>query len=548
MNRKSLTIILSAIAAMLGLYLTAKSDSVRVEALDSITAAELKSIVSFLASDEMRGREADSPANEIAARYLAHSFELLGLEPAGDDGSYYQHVKLTRSRMGGDNQFHLTDSVSDQTLEGKVLSEFWPSRHSGKTEASGQLVFVGYGITAPELSYDDYHGIDVRGKIAVVLEREPGEKDPQSPFEGLISSDYSRAPYKIMNAQTHGAVGVILTPPSASGRKSRSSWGNDGEARGLALDFWSSDLNIPAVHASRSFFDKILKDAIDLDEVVKRIDERLGPESQELGRFQAMIRTDVSHEQLQVENVLARLSGSDPLVRHEAVLISAHFDHVGARDDRIYNGADDDASGTAAILEIAEAFVQNPVKPRRSIVFSLWNAEEKGLLGARHYVHSPRHALQDTIGVLQLDMIGRNQEVNDPEDRRFAGLEAQAAEDNANSLHVVGYSRSSDLKQLVEQNNSEIGIELRYDLDNHPLKLIARSDHWPFLLKGVPALLFTTGLHPDYHQTSDTAEKINYPKMERVTRLVFLCTWDLANRSIRPVLDERVYSHERDNG
>jgi hypothetical protein len=144
-------------------------------------------------------------------------------------------------------------------------------------------------------------------------------------------------------------------------------------------------------------------------------------------------------------------------------------------------------------------------------------------------------------------MIGRNQEVNNPEDRRFAGLEAQSSEENEDSLHLLGYSRSSDMRQLVEQNNSEIGIELMYDLDNHPLKLIARSDHWPFLLKGVPAVLFTTGLHPDYHQTSDTADKINYPKMERVTRLVFLCTWDLANQSTRPALDERVLSHERDN-
>jgi hypothetical protein len=532
---------------MLGLYLAAKSDAVRVEALDSITAAELESIVSFLASDEMRGREADTIANEIAARYLAHSFELLGLEPAGDDGSYYQHVKLTRSQMGDDNEFEFADSEADQTVKGEVLSDFSPSRYSGKAKASGQLAFVGYGITAPELDYDDYQGIDVRGKIAVILEREPGLEDPQSPFEGLVSSDYSRAPYKIMNAQEHGAVGVILTPPGTSGRRSRSPWGKDGEARGFGLDFWSSDVEIPAVQASRSFFDKILKDAIDIDEIVRRIDDRLEPDSLHLERFQATIRTDVTQEHFQVENVLAKLPGSDPLVKHEAVLISAHFDHVGARENRIYNGADDDASGTAAILEIAEAFVQSPVKPRRTIVFSLWNAEEKGLLGARYYVHRPRFALQDTVGVLQLDMIGRNQEVNNPEDRRFTGLEAQSSEENENSLHLLGYSRSSDMRQLVEQNNSEIGIELMYDLDNHPLKLIARSDHWPFLLKGVPAVLFTTGLHPDYHQTSDTADKINYPKMERVTRLVFLCTWDLANRSTRPALDERVFSHERDN-
>ncbi len=547
MNRRSIVLILSTVVAALGLYLSAKSDAVHVEALDTITAVELESIVSFLASDEMRGREADSLANAIAARYLAHSFEMLGLEPAGDDGGYYQHVTLTRSQMGQDNEIRLTDSASGRTFEGEILTDFAPSRYSGKGEASGHLAFVGYGITAPDLNYDDYQGIDVRGKIVVILEGEPGEKDPKSPFEGFISSDYSRAPYKFRNAQEHGAVGVILTSPAASGRKSRSAWRKDGKSRGFGLEIWSSDLDIPAIWTSRRFFDQILKGEISIEDLVGRIDERYLPESRPLDRFQAMIRTEVTRDQFQVENVLAKLPGSDPFVRHEAVLISAHFDHIGARNDRIFNGADDDASGTAAVLEIAEAFVQSPVKPRRSIVFSLWNAEEKGLLGSRHYVHRPQYALEDTVAVLQMDMIGRNQEVDDPEDSRFAGLEAQSAEENANTLHVLGFSRSKDMKQLVEQNNAEIGIDFLYDLENHPLKLIARSDHWPFLAKGVPALLFTTGLHPDYHQTSDTAEKINYPKMERVARLVFLCAWDLANRATRPTFDKRNDSHERDD-
>ncbi len=547
MNRRSIVLVLSTVVAILGLYLPAKSDAVRVEALDSITAVELESIVSFLASDEMRGREADSLANEIAARYLAHSFEMLGLEPAGDDGGYYQHVTLTRSQMGQDNEIRLTDSASGQTVEGEIPTDFAPSRYSGNGEASGPLAFVGYGITAPELNYDDYQGIDVRDKVVVILEGEPGEKDPKSPFEGFLSSDYSRAPYKFRNAQEHGAVGVIITSPATSGRKSRSPWRKDGTSGGFGLEIWSRGLNIPAVWASRSFFDEVLNGEISIKDLVGRIDERYQPESRPLDRFQAMIRTDVTRDQFQVENVLAKLPGSDPFVRHEAVLISAHFDHIGARNDRIFNGADDDASGTAAVLEIAEAFVQNRVKPRRSIVFSLWNAEEKGLLGSRHYVHRPQYALEDTVAVLQMDMIGRNQEVNDPDDRRFSGLNEQSAEENANTLHVLGFSRSKDMKQLVEQNNAEIGIDFLYDLENHPLKLIARSDHWPFLAKGVPALLFTTGLHPDYHQTSDTAEKINYPKMERVARLVFLCAWDLANRSTRPTFDKKNDSHDRDD-
>ena len=203
---------------------------------------------------------------------------------------------------------------------------------------------------------------------------------------------------------------------------------------------------------------------------------------------------------------------------------------MGTQDGEIFNGADDDASGTVGLLEIAEAFAVSPEKPKRSILFAAWNAEEGGLLGSRYYVERPAFPLEKTVALFQMDMIGRDEEITDPQNPRFFGLPKQSAQENRNSLHILGYSRSEELRNLVTQNNQQIGLDLKFQYDHTPANLLRRSDQWPFLSNDVPALFFHTGLHPDYHRPTDTPEKINYPKMEKVVRLVFLCSWAAANR------------------
>jgi len=254
------------------------------------------------------------------------------------------------------------------------------------------------------------------------------------------------------------------------------------------------------------------------------------------------IETEVQRRIVTERNVVALLEGSDPRLKDEWVIICAHFDHNGADEDRIYNGADDDGSGTVGLLEIAEAYAlaaSRGQRPRRSVLFAAWNAEERGLLGAWAYVENPLHPLNRTVAVLNMDMIGRDEEVPEGGGERFRGLEVQTAESNKNAINILGYSRSPELWELVREANRGIGLELRARYDNNPSNLLRRSDHWPFLQRGVPAVFFHTGLHPDYHTVYDRPEKINYEKLERIVRLVYQTSWELAQREGRPRMAER---------
>ncbi len=240
---------------------------------------------------------------------------------------------------------------------------------------------------------------------------------------------------------------------------------------------------------------------------------------------------------------MALLEGSDPKLRDELVIVCAHYDHDGTDGDRVFPGADDNGSGTVGMLEVAEAYAlaaQAGRRPRRSVLFAAWNSEERGLLGAWAYTERPVRPLERTVAVLNLDMVGRNEEV--PEGQgdtgRFRGLEVQTAASNANAINIIGTTRSADLKAAVSRANEGVGLELKFRYDNNTSNLMRRSDHWPFLQKGVPAVWFHTGLHPDYHTVNDRPERINYEKMERIARLVYQASWDLANADRRPRLDE----------
>ena len=221
------------------------------------------------------------------------------------------------------------------------------------------------------------------------------------------------------------------------------------------------------------------------------------------------------------------------------MLVSAHFDHDGADGPRIYNGADDDGSGTVGLVEIAEAFARAAEagqRPRRSVIFAAWNSEERGLLGAWAYTEDPIVPLDRIAGVLNMDMIGRNEEVQVGGGARFRGLDLQTAESNANATNIIGTVRAPDLRAALDKANQAIGLEIKYRYDNNASNLMRRSDHWPFIQRGIPGVWVHTGLHPDYHTIYDRPEKINYPKMQKITRLVYQASWDLANAATRPRL------------
>ena len=219
------------------------------------------------------------------------------------------------------------------------------------------------------------------------------------------------------------------------------------------------------------------------------------------------------------------------------MIVSAHYDHNGADATQIFNGADDNGSGTVALIEIAEAYAlaaKEGRRPKRSVLFAAWNSEERGLLGAWAYTEQPLAPLSTIAAVLNMDMIGRNEEIPPGGGQRFAGLEVQTAESNANALNLMAFSKVPDITAAVERANAGIGLDLKKRYDNNSSNLVRRSDQWPFLQRGVPAMGFITGLHPDYHTQYDRPEKINYVKMEKIARLVHQVSWDIANADARP--------------
>jgi Zn-dependent M28 family amino/carboxypeptidase len=242
-------------------------------------------------------------------------------------------------------------------------------------------------------------------------------------------------------------------------------------------------------------------------------------------------------------NVVAAIEGRDPQLRHEYVVVAAHVDHNGADGTQVFNGADDDGSGTVALLAIADAYTRAAAagqRPQRSVIFIAFNSEERGpLMGSWGYVESPVVSLERTVAMLNMDMIGRNEEVPVGGGARFRGYGVQSAESNKNSFNLVGWSRSSALTAAIDRANGTYGLTIKKEYDNNISQILRRSDQWPFLQHGVPAVWFHTGLHPDYHTIYDRPEKVEYEKMERIARLVYQVSWDLAQGGARPKLNKR---------
>ncbi|HUG42847.1 MAG TPA: M28 family peptidase [Acidobacteriota bacterium] len=526
----------------LPISLTAPHDVVESQTASStITAADLRSRVHFLAAEEMQGRDTGSLTNRITANYLAHQLEMMGLRPAGDDGSFFQQVHLVQSRLEDGNRMEILSSDST-FLRGAVLGEdFYPSPLSGTRAIEAPVVFAGYGITAPEYRYDDYASLDVAGKAVLVMDGEPHGNSADGPFMGLAATEYSQAYHKINNAQKRGAAAVIFLNPNRRGDLSRArnfAWPEEISDARYYLDHWVRAISIPAVVASPALVeDLFVSEMPDFREMRREIDQGERIEYARLALRSIRIETAIHRETVQAPNVLALLEGSHPTRKDELVVIGAHFDHLGvAADGRIYRGADDDSSGTAGVLEVAGAFSSLPAPPSRSVLFALWNAEEQGLLGSRFYVDHPKIPLDETVAVFQLDMIGRNQEVPSSDHPRYGGLPEQSPEENDNMVHLIGYSANQELTRVVRDGNLSIGLELRKELDNHRLNLLRRSDNWPFFVAGVPSLFFTTGLHPEYHTPEDVPEKLQFEKMERIVRLVFLSALEVAEAEDRPAM------------
>jgi Zn-dependent M28 family amino/carboxypeptidase len=510
----------------------------RAPQIDSIRQQDLRADLLFLAGDSMRGRLTDTEENRATADYIRSRFERIGLKPAAGN-SYFQNYNLMTATLGEGNVLEVSgdDGAVRRLRSGQ---EFYPQRFSASGRASGPVVFVGFGIAASKPRHDDYAG-DVKGKIVLALDHEPGERDPASPFDGVVTSEPSTGWRKALAAQEKGAAAILFVSdvhnhPGAGNfeQAARNMW-PERPARILpyTLAAWADRIRIPAAQISPALAATLVGGTgKTLEELGRSAEAAGGLAPIALPGARVDLTTAVDRHIVPDRNVVALLEGSDPKLRSEWVLVTAHFDHNGADGAQIFNGADDNGSGTVALLEIADAYALAAAqgqRPRRSVLFAAWNSEERGLLGAWAYTEQPLAPLPTIAGVLNMDMIGRNEEVPVGGGGRFNGLEVQTAESNDNALNVMGFSRAPDLAAVVEKANASIGLDLKKRYDNNTSNLVRRSDQWPFLQRGVPALGFMTGLHPDYHTVYDRPEKINYAKMEKVARLIYQASWDLAN-------------------
>jgi len=528
------------------LTITALAAQGRAPQNDSIRQEDLRADLFFLAGDSLRGRLTDTEENRAAADYIRSRFERMGLKPAAPGGSYFQPYNLMVASLGDGNALDIVPAAGDgPTRQLRTGQEFYPHRVSASGRAAGQVVFAGFGISAPHLQYDDLTG-NLKGQIVLALDHEPGERDPNSIFDGVVTSEAATPWRKALAAQERGAAAVLFVGdvhnhpgPTSFEAAARAYWPDrPPRIQNYTLATWADRIHIPVAQISPALAASLAAGCgKTLEELARASETARGFAPVPLPGVRVELRASVDRHIVPDRNVVALLEGTDPRLKDEWVIVSAHFDHNGADPNLIFNGADDNGSGTVALLEIAEAYslaAKEGRRPRRSVLFAAWNSEERGLLGAWAYTEQPLAPLTTIAAVLNMDMIGRNEEIPVGGGARFNGFEVQTAESNSNAVNLMAFSKVPDITAAVEKANAGLALDLRKRYDNNSSNLVRRSDQWPFLQRGVAAMGFMTGLHPDYHTQYDRPEKINYVKMEKIARLVHQASWDLANADARP--------------
>jgi aminopeptidase YwaD len=477
-------------------------------AAPAFNAADYLAHVKYLASDELKGRGDGSPELNQAARYIASQFRSFGLQPA-NSGSYFQDFQLTtNARLGLDNRISYSLDGNAKTLQ--AGRDFIPFNFSstGAGPESG-LVFAGYGITAPEYNYDDYAGLDVKGRYVLILRHEPQEFDEKSPFAGRNFTSHAQFATKAVNAKMHGACGVLLMNDLPTHPNDRDEFEKFGATAGPDnAGIFFVQLNSDEGARWLAAAGRNLKD------LISSIDRTLKPRSfafPDSTRIQ--VRIDIQRDLAVVHNVAAYLPGET----EEYIIIGAHYDHLGLGDQyslapseigRVHHGADDNASGTAGVIELARYFSKQP-KQKRGMLFLAFAGEELGLLGSSWYVNHPLLPLANAAAMINMDMIGR---VRD------------------SKVYVSGAGTGTTLQKIVSDAGARDGMIV----DLAEKAGYGASDHTSFTSKQVPVLFFFSGLHADYHKPSDTWDKIDGSAATRLLALVADIAGQLANDAERP--------------
>jgi Zn-dependent M28 family amino/carboxypeptidase len=476
----------------------------------AISASDLNAHLSFIASPELEGRETTFRGQKVAARYIASVFQRIGLKPIGDSGSYFQRFKVEATKIS--DKSTITVSTKQGSTPFLIRKDFF-ALSAPDSLVSAQAIFIGYMDTKVDSNL-------TKGKIVVAL---PGRKVDAKDTSvtprmrlGLIRQ-FTGSVATIVVADDSGAASIEALSVRFGTTLDRGSMKVLGaEQRGARSGFGFPTL------VSRQLANELLKET---GKSLSQLRQAAAQESAFLpiSLNQTTVSIDIANtkEIKTTENVLGLLEGSDPKLKDEIVAFTAHFDHLGVNaDGLVYPGADDDGSGTVTVLELAQAFAANPVKPKRSLLFMTVVGEEKGLWGSEWYVKHPVIPLEKTIADLNTDMIGRV-------DKKYEDLK------NPNYVYVIGSDKiSTQLDSVLKLSNKQsenLILDYRYNDDKDPEQFYRRSDHYNFARNGVPIVFFFSGIHADYHKPTDTIDKILFPKMERIVRLIYATGWQIAN-------------------
>ena len=481
-----------------------------------ITSGEILQHIKYLSSDELRGRRTGEEGNRKAAEYIAEQFRSYGLTAMGENGTYFQPFPFLKDvEIGDNNSFAVTVNSTRRAYERGT--DFLPLKISDDTTLTAPLVFAGYGIssTSDTLKYDDYANIDVHGKIVVVLRYSP-DGSGTNRFLNLMSITA-----KTIVAREKGAAGIIFvsSPPGTDGNALKSFTSPASTSFGIATVVFSwSDLN-----------DLLKASGKDLSSIQSAIDSTKNPNSFELTGVTASLQTQIVKHYAESANIVGFLEGTDPQLKNEILVLGAHMDHLGMGGEgslapdtvAIHHGADDNASGTAGLLEAAQYLAHERDKLKRSVLFLSFSGEELGLLGSDYYVNHPLLPLERTIAMINMDMIGRMKD---------------------SVLVIEGMGTSPQWEPMVKKENND-SLDIRLKPDGY-----GPSDHSSFYSKNIPVMFFFTNIHSDYHRPSDTWEKINYVGETKVVKYVVRLIEDITNEEPKPAFTKVVASSTPPSG
>jgi len=504
--------------------------------LQTITPGELKMHLKFLASDELQGRDTGEPGLQVAARYLAVQAENLGLTPLDADQDYLQPYYIREKAYDRENSHSTITLANSVSVVNHQSFYIFPAPQSDRTVIEGEVVFAGYGIRDEDHQYNDFENIDIKDKVVLIMNRAPmNDEGTEAQFDDGKWNSMQNFQYKMpyIFSQQPRAVLVVMDPKSGlqSIEDMNPAIANYlGKSRELMADEEESlpQGNRPGmVLIHRSVADQLLQaSGKTLENLQTEIDSSLVPRSFLLEDAHVKIELNMANRDLKVYNVFGMIEGSDPELKNEMVIYSAHFDHMGTDGQGgVFNGADDNASGTVALIEIAEAFMKEKKKPKRSIGILWVSAEEIGLFGSQYFTTHPLVSLENVAAVINLDMLGRTKTEEDVRSSR-SGLTIQGGD----SVKVIGGLQSKVLMDISKNALEEMGLvgNYMYNDIHHPDRYFYRSDHINFARKDIPVLFYSTGTHNDYHMLTDVEDRIDYDKYLKMTRFCYVVGYEVA--------------------